>query len=127
MDAFREELKIDSQEAINEREMFNFSIFDYIQRAKDTLGTGNMPTIDQVRREFEVVCGGVRKDLQAGALRQALGKWTDYKQYRDSVVRDRKTLDAAGTTTTSEPNRAYSRHGTTHLLHTRLLHIPSCA
>ena len=96
--ALGEQLNIEPQSVINERDMFKLDIFDYIERAKSNQNNGFMPTIDQVKAEVHSVCGEFSGVLQATALRLALRPWAEYVAYRRDNISNVAKLDRATNT-----------------------------
>ena len=93
--ALGEQLNTEPQSVINERDMFNLNIFDYIERAKANQNNGFMPTIDQAKAEVHAVYGEFSGVLQATALRLALRPWAEYVAYRRDNVKNVAKLDGA--------------------------------
>ena len=93
--ALGEQLNIEPQSVVNERDMFKLDIFDYIERAKSNQNNGFMPTLDQVKAEVHSVCGEFSGVLQATALRRALGPWAEYVAYRRDNINNVAKLNGA--------------------------------
>ena len=93
--ALGEQLNIEPQSVVNEREMFRLNIFDYIERAKSNQNNGFMPTLDQVKAEVQAVCSEFSGALRATALRLALRPWAEYVAYRRDDVNNVAKLDGA--------------------------------